>query len=78
MTARSNPSDLESLLQLLNDLASPSDTNAVAHSAEQPTETADTYAKPEGSRAASIEGAVDAENRFAIHVVRGMMKAKGP
>ena len=80
MTARSHPSDWESLLQLLNALDPLSDTRVVAHSAEQPTETADSDAKLERWTAASIEGAAEAENRFAIHVVQGMMKskAKGP
>lgn len=76
MTARSNLSDIESLLQLLNALDPQSDTSAIAPSAEQPTDTAGPDAELERSRAASIERPVDAENRFAIHVERGMMKSK--
>jgi hypothetical protein len=78
MTSRSDPSDIETLLQLLNALDSLSGASVIENSTVQATEAVNPDAELERWRAASIEGAVDAETRFAIHVVRGMMKAKRP
>ncbi|HEY2531999.1 MAG TPA: hypothetical protein VGJ20_29415 [Xanthobacteraceae bacterium] len=76
MTPQADPSDIESLLQLLNASDHQSDASVIAQSPEQPAETAGPDAQLKRWRDASIEGALDAENRFAIHVVRGMMKSK--
>ena len=78
MTTRSDLSDMENLLKLLNASDAPFDDNGRVNSTEQPEKTADAAAELARSAAAAIEEFVDGskENRFAIHVVQGMMKSK--
>lgn len=76
MTVRSDLSDIESLLQLLNASDTQSDSSVIANSIEQPTETAGSEVELTRPKMVSIEEGADDENRFAVHVVRGMMKSK--